>query len=525
MPAKFLPANPDIEFYKKAAKALVKAVEAGDGDALARVTDLFPVLRQSPKPGGASQQFSLANSQFIIAREHGFPSWPKFKDHVDAACLTFEQKVNEFIDAATLGNLDKAKMLLDANSAIATANVHTAAILGDVGRVEEALRKQPALRNAKAGRKEMTPLLCACHSRYLGRRDEQAAAIVAVIRLLLKNGADPNTYYFADEPWQDTKETAIYGAAGINNHPDAAKALLEAGADPNDNESLYHSCEHHDNAGLRVLLEHGTQANGTNALKRKLDFEDIEGVKLLLDHGADPNEPNKSKDRTGETALHHAIRRGRGPEFIKLLVERGAVVDALCANGRTPYALAVRLGRAPVARALLELGAKPVESDIDRFLSACARADATEVKAMLANDPALVSKLSPQDHRVLYVAAGEGNAAAVRIMLEAGFDITVQGDSNETPAHIAAFRGDIETIKALLEFNPPLEDARNMYEGTVMGWTIHGSANGPKPNGNYPAVVEALLKKGAILKEYQLSLGSPQVCEVLQRYWHKTKGA
>jgi hypothetical protein len=77
---------------------------------------------------------------------------------------------------------------------------------------------------------------------------------------------------------------------------------------------------------------------------------------MLLEAGADPNE---------WPMLTHAIRRGRGPEFIRLLVEHGAEVDR--GGGeieqwrqdvppRTPYAQAVLRGRDDVAEALAELG-------------------------------------------------------------------------------------------------------------------------------------------------------------------------
>jgi hypothetical protein len=35
--------------------------------------------------------------------------------------------------------------------------------------------------------------------------------------------------------------SCLYGAAGLNNNPALTLALLEAGANPNDGESFYHS--------------------------------------------------------------------------------------------------------------------------------------------------------------------------------------------------------------------------------------------------------------------------------------------
>ena len=68
--------------------------------------------------------------------------------------------------------------------------------------------------------------------------------------------------------------------------------LLDAGADPNDGESLYHSVE--SLACTRVLLENGARIDDTNALYRALDFDNLAVVELLLRHGADPNWPARN---------------------------------------------------------------------------------------------------------------------------------------------------------------------------------------------------------------------------------------
>ena len=46
----------------------------------------------------------------------------------------------------------------------------------------------------------------------------------------------------------------LYAAAGVNNNPALSRLLLEAGARPDDCESLYHSTEHADLVCMRLLL-------------------------------------------------------------------------------------------------------------------------------------------------------------------------------------------------------------------------------------------------------------------------------
>ena len=76
MPARDLPDRPNLSQYKKQAKELVKACMAGDADALQRVRELHP---------RAPAKVTLADAQFVIAREHGDESWPKFAARVEAA--------------------------------------------------------------------------------------------------------------------------------------------------------------------------------------------------------------------------------------------------------------------------------------------------------------------------------------------------------------------------------------------------------------------------------------------------------
>src|SRR5207302_9156954 len=71
------------------------------------------------------------------------------------------------------------------------------------------------------------------------------------------------------------------------------------------------------------MLPHACRPDvGTNELHR---------VNVLLDYGASPDD----RGRSGLTALHYAVRGGKIP-LIRLLLERGAQVDAPDEDGMTP---------------------------------------------------------------------------------------------------------------------------------------------------------------------------------------------
>ena len=87
MPARHLPARPNLRHTGNKQRSLLDAYRSGDADALRRVSDHIArgagTRRRAMEPVVA-----LADAQFVIAREHGFESWPKFARHIDALTIT-----------------------------------------------------------------------------------------------------------------------------------------------------------------------------------------------------------------------------------------------------------------------------------------------------------------------------------------------------------------------------------------------------------------------------------------------------
>ena len=75
-------------------------------------------------------------------------------------------------------------------------------------------------------------------------------------------------------------------------------------------------------------------------------------IKLLIERGADVNA--KSKD--GNTALITATSYGR-IENVKLLIDKGADINAKSKNGGTALIWAAKMGRTEIIKLLLEKGA------------------------------------------------------------------------------------------------------------------------------------------------------------------------
>jgi len=92
-----MPTNLNLEYYRKAAKSLLKAAHAGDSTATNRIVRYFPGVTPA-----------LHHAQLVIAREQGSASWPRFRDFIVQSNLDFAGFVNEFVRHA-LDNAPRAE--------------------------------------------------------------------------------------------------------------------------------------------------------------------------------------------------------------------------------------------------------------------------------------------------------------------------------------------------------------------------------------------------------------------------------
>ena len=78
MPMHALPAHPSLDYLRQQARALQRAMRAGDPAAVHRVGQVHP---QGPPADPAG--FALSAALLVVAREYGFPSWARLKRFVE----------------------------------------------------------------------------------------------------------------------------------------------------------------------------------------------------------------------------------------------------------------------------------------------------------------------------------------------------------------------------------------------------------------------------------------------------------
>src|SRR5262249_34074755 len=142
----------------------------------------------------------------------------------------------------------------------------------------------------------------------------------------------------------------------------------------------------------------------------------IEGMRLLLEKGAEVN----AKDGAGETALMFACTSGNA-DAVRLLIERGADVKVKSKRNETALGFA---GTSGVQASVALLLAKGAEVDVRNFRG-----------------------YSP----LMFAASSDGMPAGIiKLLLDKGADASFTGDYDEPASVLAAKRGHTDAARLLL---------------------------------------------------------------------------
>jgi Ankyrin repeats (3 copies) len=352
-----LPPRPDLHHYRKRAKDLVKACATGDPAAIRAwaerwVRDLLELHAggdQAPRMRGAERHLeqlaafaharlvaaecALTQAQFVIARAHGFESWPRLAHHLEA--------------------LAGARTPVSAFEAAADA-----IITGDLTTLQRLLREHPDLVRARSGREHRATLLHYVAANGVENyRQVTPPNIVEIARFLLDAGAEVNAEADMYGGGATTFGLAVTSAhprlAGVQNA--LADLLLERGAriDPGTVRScLMNGCpeaaEYLARLGVSLDVEEAAGVGRLDLIAQRFDgrrslsdsawrqevgralmmavwYERNDVVVFLLDHGFEPGW-KVSDHGENRTALHLASYEGR-VGIVELLLQRGAPVN------------------------------------------------------------------------------------------------------------------------------------------------------------------------------------------------------
>lgn len=274
-----------------------------------------------------------------------------------------------------------------------------------------------------------------------------------------------------------------------------------------------------------------------DSLRHASAFGELDRIKVLLSLGVDIN----CRDFVGSTALHQSVRHSRTFEVTKYLVEHGADVNAMESDSMTPLRHATMEKEFATIRYLVEHGAQQkVPGYLYGMTPLCQaiEADSNDLAKFLITNGANVNpnrewwEESPlcvaAEHENYYmvnyliergadvnmmsrnpvcdndpaisVAVCHKSLAIVRVLLQNSAKVTFTDRYGRTTLHKAAECGNIEYVKALLEYGAdsnardsnqaiPLHLAAEAFNPDLVSYLVSGSekhVNAIDNNGNTP---------------------------------------
>jgi ankyrin repeat protein len=520
-----LPENPSLEQYKKQAKDLRKAHGAGDIEIAARIVARLPRASGRTPEAVLAERLSLSDAQLVIARELGFESWPRLKQHIER--LRAEQGDMSAALEAFKGAIEDA----------------------DAGELERLLTRLPKLVGEIGA-----PLFAFERPAIVAAKDH-----LELVDVLLKFGADINarsrwergSYGVLDDTTPEVAEQLILRGAEVDVHAAAGLGKLEA------LEALLDA---------EPALVHARGPDGKLPLHAAATPEVVD---RLLARGAAIDA--RDVDHVA-TAAQYAVRR---PAVCRRLIEHGATFDVFIAAalgdvalveralerapdtlhahapcmldeksdysgyaypdppsgsahiytwsigfGWSPAFTAQRLGHAEAAQFLLARCA-PAE----QLAEACARLDSAAVDALAAQHAGAPRRLQERAAdlvvgRSLYLRnfrTPDDVCASIRLFLRAGFDLGAPCYWGATPLHWAAWLGHAQAARLLLEAGAALEARDRVVSGTPLGWALNGCFSPHPDYGQYLELVRLLVDAGAHVEPSQATTDDALINRELAR--------
>lgn len=179
---------------------------------------------------------------------------------------------------------------------------------------------------------------------------------------------------------------------------------------------------------------------------RAVANDNADGVRRYLQDGLNPNVTEKYR---GNNGLIVALFEGSANVFDVLLNAPGIDVDAKANNGNTALMIAAYKGKLPAVLALLKKGAAVNRADWTPLHYAAA-GGRDDIVRLLLEKGAEIDARSPNRTTPLMIAAYEGHDSTVKLLLERGANIMLTNESGMSPIDYAKHfdRQDIVSLLA-----------------------------------------------------------------------------
>ncbi len=222
--------------------------------------------------------------------------------------------------------------------------------------------------------------------------------------------------------------------------------------------------------GARLL--HYVAANGVEGHRQRTPPNAVDVARALLEAGADPDATARlyGGDCTTMSLLvssSHPAQAGLQSALVDLLVDFGASVEPHGSGAwATPLRTALTFGYRDAALTLVRRGAT-----VTTLADAAGLGDLSTVTRLLPDSS------SDDCHAALALSAALGHADVVGMLLDAGEDPDRYNPprmhAHSTPLHQAVAAGREGVVRLLIERGARLDMRDTLYDATPLGWAEH----------------------------------------------------
>ena len=270
-----------------------------------------------------------------------------------------------------------------------------------------------------------------------------------IFNLLLSKGTNPNIK-------DSYGETPLHIATRLKYNLDIIKLLVTKGANIDEKNkrgetALLIAVQAEQNELVQYLASLGANIHSANS-EGETPFT-ISFSKNFITFTSLLNATNiYSKDRSGETVLHIAVKYNTKKEIVQYILEKSSLINTVNTEGDTPLHIAVNFDNEVLGGILIEKNANIFILN-DKGFSPLSLAIELGGKrgTWFFNKKTLTAK-DENGNTSVHIASQKGYANVIKDMVNNGSDINATNKNNETPL-FSALKGDsYHVIKVLLSF-------------------------------------------------------------------------
>ncbi|KAL5093393.1 hypothetical protein Trisim1_011197 [Trichoderma cf. simile WF8] len=265
--------------------------------------------------------------------------------------------------------------------------------------------------------------------------------------------------------------------AVASGHKSILKLFLDKGVNLDYRKLLSAAISNRHEAIVDLLIDHGAKFGRKDEYGRTfLSIAAEKGLYSLVEQSLNSG-VDISNEWGGRSPLSYAAESGN-QATVRLLLDRGAELDAKDPMGRTPLLHAARSGSEAIVRLLLDRGAElHAKDEMGRTpLSHAAQSNSKATVNLLLDRGAELDAKDQGGRTPLFYAVAIGSETTVQLLLGRGARIDIEDNNQTTPLSCAVHSGEKTMVQLLLEKGTGIDTKDQMIGALLLYATQSGNA-------------------------------------------------